>query len=288
MLFYCAVMITSAKHSSPYTSGRSLQEDLMWLRDANGDDYCHFSVEKSWPEKMRILSCPSAQADNVWTWCILSFPPLSDDALRVLSHISVKDLLNNYIPQDHGCMTPLQILAVHSASCLVTDRWDMFDVLKDIISALVTSDAHLHTGDHCQTPLLLFLSTLVGVQDLVWGITQAPRPRLLRRCLMWWLKTLQHGGVDLVRYGSKEEQTLQAFESLEDPIPPLQHWQDMFWWYFRDDIFHFKITYGPQPEDWTVQIDPPLEQYAWDFWQMTRLQHERQSLPMPGSWIDTQ
>jgi hypothetical protein len=101
-----------------------------------------------------------------------------------------------------------------------------------------------------------------------------------------WLKILQRAGVDLVAYGTEEHRQFLTYRSLENPEPPLLYWCEIQPLDFSDEIFYIDITYGPTPEDWTVQLDRMFDQYVGDFWEMPGLFDEVEVRTVPGAWID--
>lgn len=268
----------------PYASGRRLQEDVNWLHDAWNHDIFDASEKDSLEIVMNLLSCPSSHADHVWFWQILHIPYFVGAALRGKSQTPLEDLLSNFQPQDHDGKTPLHILAVNAAYHLRRGHFDVFQALEKMITITINSGAKLHEEFNCHTALLLFLSAIYGCRDRELEL----RTRLVKHWLMLWLKALKNAGVDLVTYGAEENLSLQRFASLEDPAPLSRFWSCMSWCDYNDEVYHFQITHGPNPEDWTVQVDLPLEQYAFDFWQITTLQHESDALSIPGSWLDTE
>jgi hypothetical protein len=134
--------------------------------------------------------------------------------------------------------------------------------------------------------LLLFLTAIRG--RIHWDddspILRA-RPRDLQRGLLKWLKILQHNGVDLVAYGAEERRQFLAYRSLETPMSPLIYWYIVNGAFFSLEVYHFSFSYGPMPEDWTLQLDDMSDQYVGDFWQMPGLLDEGVRA-VPGAWID--
>jgi hypothetical protein len=65
----------------------------------------------------------------------------------------------------------------------------------------------------------------------------------------------------------------------------LIYWYDLGGLIFSLEVHHFSFSYGPMPEDWTIQLDDMSDQYVGDFWQMPGLLDE--SVPtVPGVWVD--
>lgn len=96
---------------------------------------------------------------------------------------------------------------------------------------------------------------------------------------------LQRAGMDLIAYGAKESRRFSKYRSLKNPVPPLQYWHDLRPWRFNDEVLYFTLSYGPNLEDWTAQLDM-AEQYAGDFWQMPGLLDDSRIRAVPGGWVD--
>lgn len=256
---------------------------MVWLRDVidhSFDDSEGQHLDPWCVRAMRLVSCSTDCADSVWFWQCVELP-CETIWHTTLSQNTLEDMLNRYSPELHGSNTPLQLAAVAAASNLAPD---IPKALEQFIAAIITHGAELHEADHYHTPLLLYLSILAGNRYL----TPLPdsRPRALLNRLKPWLKALQHTGVDLVAYGAEESICFSAYHCLEDPIPPLRYWHAFEDLTFSNEVFYFTFTYGPTPEDWTVQLNRVFEQYVGDFWQIPGLVDEEEVLAMPGGWID--
>lgn len=197
-------------------------------------------------------------------------------------------MLDRYIPEHHGGKTPLQLAAV-AAAChlsrlhLSEELLGNTRSLEVIVTAIIATGAGLHEGDNHHTPLLLFLNTIPGSPYLEIG--HCLRPGVIQRALKVWLMILQSAGVDLVAYGAEESRQLLAYRRLNSPVSPLLYWYNMHRPWFGGEALQFTLSYGPTPEDWTVQLDRPVEQYVGDFWQMPGLLDEHVRA-VPGAWID--
>jgi hypothetical protein len=42
------------------------------------------------------------------------------------------------------------------------------------------------------------------------------------------------------------------------------------------------LEFGPRPEEWRLWVSNPVDELAWEFWEMV----ERGEQVMPGTWID--
>lgn len=303
-----------------YSGKRGLQDDLAWLRDVSieADDSDEGTCSQINQIALRLLACPHEQVESVLFWqafedfrAFVNLPPFSEQA--------VKDMLDCFVPEYHGGKSPLQLLAVAYAFCVswhvnqtdtnrdssndsIGDSLDLVTAglfkqrqlfLENTIMIAIPSGMNSHEVYPCHTPLYLFLSAAratlqQSLCDLAGPSEFIPR-RLLRKCLMIWLETLQNAGVDLVTYGAEECHIFELYRSSENPVPALQHWHEMD---SHDDknalsnaIYNFTFTYGPTPADWTVELDVPVERYMCDFWQMPGLHDEWMAKAMPGSWI---
>ena len=178
----------------------------------------------------------------------------------------------------------MQLAAVAIAYALAWKISDNIECLEGIVATMIANGVHLHEGDHHHTPLLQFLAAFPGYEHYIYGFSS--RPRDIQRGLLEWLKILQRNGVDLLSYGAEESRRSLAYRALKDPVPLQAYWHSICRWGFSDDIFYVDFTYGPTPEDWTVQLDHPIDQYVGDFWQMPGLLDEVDHRAMPGGWID--
>lgn len=169
---------------------------------------------------------------------------------------------------------------------LAPDRSKVLQSFETMIVCIIESGADLHEASHHNTPLIVLLAYSTHVRRIRSKESAKTRPRDLRSILQAWLKILRAAGVDLIAYGAQESRIFRIFRSLVDPRPQLQLWYDLDPWWFSNEVFHFTITYGPTPEDWTVQLDM-AEQYAGDFWRMPDLSDGSDLQAIPGSWIDT-
>jgi hypothetical protein len=235
---------------------------------------------------MQLLRCSSEDADSVWFWQCLEQPINTWTVAR--SEEVIKDMLNRFRPEYHGSKTPLQLAAVCAATYLswISPSQKLPDMrcLEGIIAAIITTGAEVHGGNHHHTPLMLFLATVSERGS--WSSEHHPRSREIQRKLVMWLKILQRAGVDLVAYGSEERRQFRIYCSLEVPVPPLLHWHNTIFSIFTKEVLHFNVSFGPEPEDWRVQLDHMIDQYVGDFWQMPGLLDGDKIRGMPGSWIE--
>lgn len=270
--------------------GRRLREELIWLLDICGGSVGDASEDErsSFPfqRATRLLLCSPEDADSIWFW---QFLELTTTGLNTVpSEDTVKDMLDRYIPEHHGGKNPLQLAAVAAACDLATlnlseKLLDNTRYMEVIITAIIATGAGLHEGDNHHTPLLLFLNAIH--KHHYWEINVHLRPRELQRALVVWLTILQNSGVDLVAYGAEESRQLLVYRQLNSPVPPLLYWHNIHGPSFGGEVLQFTLSYGPMPEDWTVQLDRLVEQYVGDFWQMPGLLDEHVRA-VPGAWID--
>lgn len=264
---------------------------MMWLRDicdsddddeSPGDDYARSSHTGA----MQLLLCPPSHANSVWFWQILEIPPDTHFLLDVVSQTPAEDMLDCFLPEHHGGKTPIQILAVNGAWHLARDVAEALSAIEKIIGCTIASGADIHDELHRHTPLLLFLETLIMCPSRAQPFVAKARD--LRRWLLWWLKILQDAGLDLVVYGAEEVRRFRILRSTENSSPRFECWFNLIPSEYLGQVLHFTVGYGPTPEDWTVQVEFPVEQYVSDFWQIPSLQDDGKSLSIPGSWIDFQ
>lgn len=262
-------------------TGRSLREDLIWLRGFYSDDVEEASVEQyhivAKPRTTRLLLCSPEDADSIWFWQCLENPWMIRDI-----HPTDGDhaMLNRYIPEHHDGKTPLQLTAVITAVALAWDNQSLFKFLEGFIAIIIATGVGPHDGDHYHTPLVLFLTAILHYSSR--------RPRDMRRMLLGWIKILQRAGVDLVSYGAEETRQHLAYRALEDPIPQRLYLRDVmiFTPALSDEVFYFTFSYGPEPHDWTVQLDHQIDQYVHEFWQMPGLLDDSEVRVVPGAWVD--
>lgn len=201
-----------------------------------------------------------------------------------LSEETVKDMVNRYRPEHHGGRTPMQLAAVATAHTLAWKETDSIQCITGIIAAIIATGAGVHDGDYHMTPMVLFLAIFLWNREFRTG-EFASRPRDIKGGLVVWLKILQDAGVDLVSYGAEESRQHLAYCALQDPTPPLMYWHSMLCWGFCGSLY-FTFSYGPEPQDWTVQLNHTTDQYFGEFWQMPGLLDEHGVRAMPGGWID--
>ena len=234
------------------------------------------------PQATRLRLCAPEEADSVWFWQHLE--TIGRSRRITPSEDLIIDMLNRYMPEHHGGNTPMQLAAVAIAIALAWKNSGNIEFLEGIVATMIANGVPLHEGDHHHTPLLQFLVAFLRSEHYSYGF--ASRPRDIQRGLLEWLKILQRNGVELLSYGAEESRLHVAYRALKDPIPLLTYWHDLDDVFFSKDVINFSFTYGPTPEDWTVQLDHAIEQYLGDFWQMPGLLDEDETRAMPGGWID--
>lgn len=87
-----------------------------------------------------------------------------------------------------------------------------------------------------------------------------------------WLEILQDCKVDLASYGQREHEIIFGGARHRHAIRAGRGGSCM-WTGF---------SWGPEPEDWTIHLDPVVERYARDFWQLV----DDPLLHIPGAWVD--
>jgi hypothetical protein len=71
---------------------------------------------------------------------------------------------------------------------------------------------------------------------------------------------------------------LQMFSSCNDPLDHVQLEECGEWL----EVHLFSLSYGPNPEDWHVWFDNPVDEVVGEFWEMV----EREEEIMPGTWVE--
>ena len=184
---------------------------MVWLNEYCGEAFDNVRLEPNryalYLRAMRLLLCSPEDADSIWFWQCVEMPPMgwSD----VPSRETVKDMLHRYVPANHGGKTPLQLLAVHTAIKLSREYLGKIRHAKGLAAVVIAAGTKLHEGDHCHTPLLIFLSVYSGSR--FWPDETATRTRDIRRGLVAWLKILQKAGVDLASYGAEEHRQFLTY-----------------------------------------------------------------------------
>jgi hypothetical protein len=274
------------------TRGCSLREDMLRLNDlfeGNIDDTLEGLKQRRCDSMaFRLLSCSEESANAIHFWQYFERPHLAN-GFGIFSKRYCEDMLSQYVPEHHDDSTPLQLSAVKLAYGLDQCQTETCQSLETMIVCIVESGADLHAAIYGYTPLALLLNAIPEALDFlslsdVIGVVDL-RSRNLRRVLKVWLNILQRAGVDLAAYGAEESRTAQAPYFTKDPLQPSQSRAGNRWVLY-DEFDCFTFTYGPTPDDWTVQFDM-VEEYAGDFWRMTELLDGPELQAVPGSWVDT-
>jgi hypothetical protein len=283
--FHVNAQLMSDREPFSHT-GRCLREDLIWLRNLLVDTIDDVPESECWfpnhERIMRLIRCSPEDADSIWFWQYLEFPrsrwhtPFPDTRIKVM--------LDRYKPEHHGGKAPLHLALVSTAFHMVHEEPKGVRSLMGIVIAIMAAGTGLHAGEHHHTPLLLLFASIPASSHFDPHICL--KPRNLRRVLVMWLKVLQKSGVDLVAYGAEESRQHLLYRSLKDTRPPLTYWCNMEPCVFSDEVFYFTFSYGPTPEDWRVELDPTIDQFVGEFWQMPGLLDDYEIRAMPGGWID--
>ena len=100
-----------------------------------------------------------------------------------------------------------------------------------------------------------------------------------------WLEDLLQAGVDLEAYGEREWGLYRQDDWLQT-----WHWSNLTCDH-EDSASNAEgpllvtFTYGPRPEDWTLQWDLATEEFAADFWETLDV-YSANSHIMPGGWVE--
>ncbi|KAH9894487.1 hypothetical protein F4778DRAFT_794537 [Xylariomycetidae sp. FL2044] len=104
----------------------------------------------------------------------------------------------------------------------------------------------------------------------------------VNRSLWLWLKTLKQSGVDLEKYGHREDRILRRELSDGSGLDLWYYSEDPHWEYYFANLRLLGFKFGPEPEDWSLYWSEPRDAYAGDFWQLI----EDPPLQLPGAWVD--
>jgi len=126
-----------------------------------------------------------------------------------------------------------------------------------------------------KTPLGCFLVRLFHFATFV------PTPmwrKHIRASLRYWLEDIQDVGFDLAEYGRQELAALKASGGCE------------LWYWWQDDFERpvrvAGLRYGPAIEDWSLEWDFGVEEFAGDFWEVMESTPAVAVTLMPGAWVD--
>lgn len=115
MAFHNNSQLQVATDSKVTTVGRSLREDMLWLRDFYSEMPDGALVDCCWSshylKAVRLLSCPQERANGIYFWQCFENPCLAENN-GTISKKSSQDMLSQYVPEHHDGRTPLQLLAV--------------------------------------------------------------------------------------------------------------------------------------------------------------------------------
>ncbi|KAI3319588.1 hypothetical protein HD806DRAFT_508535 [Xylariaceae sp. AK1471] len=143
----------------------------------------------------------------------------------------------------------------------------------------------LHYPPHQRGPVTPLLGVIY--QDLFRFPTM--RGRVARKLpvnffsLRTWLSALKAAGIDLTRYGRKEQEMLVKGKVSRYLQPHPQQRSSAFYDKprSRDPLFViYGFRYGSEPEDWEVYWAQCTEEYAREFWEYI----ENLPLQIPGAW----
>lgn len=287
LLLFHSQSLHGHRSSADIATGRRLREDLLWLNevcDGAVDDLPDALLPKSLPT-FRLLTCSEERANSIAFWQMFE----SSSAIHWLctsSAMLMKDMLSQYVPEHHNGRTPLQLSASNLAYSLAYEVPDTPQSLETMISLIIASGADLHETYYGYTLLHIFLGTLRTSHCRYDAELPELRPRHLRRMLKTWLNILQRAGVDLSMYGSEEIHRSQEHRSVQGRAPLIYPWSNWNTFTSKDEFNYFVFSYGPTPDDWTVQFDHMVDEYMGDFWRMLDTQDQTRTRAVPGSWID--
>ncbi|KAI1848151.1 hypothetical protein JX266_005864 [Neoarthrinium moseri] len=135
--------------------------------------------------------------------------------------------------------------------------------------------------------------------SLCWVETRSNVHRRILTNLRRWLGAAKAAGIDLAKFGRKENELLQgAVRGHRGPQHVRRNTSIKFqaycgsgkytlqgdWhWKFKSRLLGFKI--GPEIEDWDILITEPTDRFAGHFWKMVETPPST-SLEIPGAWVD--
>ena len=132
-----------------------------------------------------------------------------------------------------------------------------------------------------KTPLGCFLAGLLGHHD----VDAMPKWRkYIRASLRCWLEDVQDAGFDLAEYGRQELAALTTSGCYE-----------LWWGRWAPGVWPASsgrlvavtgLRYGPAIEDWWLEWDLGVEEFAGDFWEMMESAPAVSATAMPGAWVD--
>jgi hypothetical protein len=248
-------------------------EALAWIVRASYSDYQHRSMEECGLLILKVV-IPYSQSD---------MPGLVRKILKGRKpdeHMcSVRDIYHYTLL--HKAMECLGEIFSDDFSSALTDKAEIFKEFQSLITDFVQggSDLHALTLDG-QTPMLTLVSSCKGPCGLIDNkcskhtpIESPPVP------LRIWLEQLRHSGIDLRRYGRKEK-SLWKDPTVNREWETFEFKRQCRWTanYLRIRLINF--TYGPEPGDWRLWIEPVMPNYFIQFWEM--VDHPERT--MPGAW----
>ncbi len=142
------------------------------------------------------------------------------------------------------------------------------------------------------SPVTLLFCVLLGVtQEIRYRLESRRRfdIKIMEAVLHDWLRALEDTGVDLQSYGEKE---LAFFEASEFRSKRWLNWFDRlgirvgYLAFYRDNLPKLvRFKYGPRIEDWSLEWDMEVEEFAGDFWGIWD-NLEAPLMQVPGAWVD--
>ena len=159
-----------------------------------------------------------------------------------------------------------------------THKWR--PLLREAIAASADPNKMTHINRSGETPLSAFFTYYT------WNWESIRRAQYdFNPALRTWAFELKSAGVDLEEHGEKESAFIEEYgPCYHIYVGPLRSRSIQFP-KGKGDIFLFyvwKLTYGPEPEDWTVWVMNPIDELVGEFWEMV----EREEEVMPGTWVD--
>ena len=130
-----------------------------------------------------------------------------------------------------------------------------------ILGEAVGVDAYLCISEVSESPIIEFLGEL----EMISANTGS-----LQRSLHYWLQSLQRSGADLVRYGQLETSLMKSshHRSRIQFEPSFYHFHGSYPYRGTPEIDIINLTYGAEPQDWTISLSWPFDEWAGELWYM--------------------
>ncbi|KAH8887900.1 hypothetical protein GQ53DRAFT_272027 [Thozetella sp. PMI_491] len=135
-----------------------------------------------------------------------------------------------------------------------------------------------------------FIHLLLRFHVIHHRFTRAQRERQAQVLLRQWLQILKEGGVDLDKYGRRENAILHDVKRstarwvvvFQSVARPYNRFSMSYIGGHRQFWYLIGFTFGPNMEDWIIWWNEPTDEFAGDFWKLVENPPQR----VPGEWYD--